>query len=185
MIQLLVAGGIAYLLLREARKNPQEESSPMEPTDPEPSPAPPSSDFTRFATWSGEASVGEDVVWTYQKGIRFKDGTEEMDSTVYVVVGNKNHTSFLRENSDRGTINIPKELSGGDVDMKRVKVFGSIQEAEDYLEEKAKPRDPTDPVQPQPEPSEPSEPSNPLPPVAPDYGLGGGLTNPSFGNGGI
>lgn len=180
-------------MLREGKSVQDEDKPEPEPTpepEPEPTPTPPSGDFTEFATWSGEYTSGENVVWTYQTGIRFDDGTEERSNTTYIVIGNPNHTRFLRSNSNRGTIDISKELTGGDKDQKNVQVFATIEEASERADELTNPpeRDPTDPVQPQPEPQprpeDPNDrPSNPLP-VQPDYGLGGGGSR-LFSNGGM
>ena len=133
MLAPLVAIGLTLWLINQASAPGEDEPKPDPKPEPEPRPDPSETEWTKPAVWSGEEVVGQDVVWTYQTGIRYQDGSTEMDSTVYVVIGNSNHTSFLRSNSDRGTIDIPKEMSGGDVDQQNVVVFGSIQEAVDRL----------------------------------------------------
>ena len=174
MIPQIVALGVGlYLIFRESSKKDQEqevlpEPEPMpeeeKPTKPEPS----EQKFTDTVSWSGEYVAGDNVVWTMQRGIRYEDGSTKMDSTVYIVIGNSNHTSFLRQSGSGGSINISKEESGGDQDMKNVQVFATLADAEAKADDLANPpeRDPNDPVQPQPEPED-------------DAGSGGGFSFPS------
>ena len=142
MLQFVLGIGIAYFFLKEGSRTTSDqdeepETSPEEEPTPQPEPTPEPMDFTRFASWSGEYTAGENVVWLYQAGIRFEDGSEEMDSSSYVVIGNSNHTAFLRSNSNRGTIDIPKELTGGSTDQKNVQVFSSIEQASARADELA------------------------------------------------
>ena len=132
---------------------------PIEPTKPA-RPDPAETKWTDTATWSGESSAsgsgGEYVVWFYTKGIRFQDGSTQMSDSTYIVIGNKTHTAFQRANSERGTIDIPKRYSGGEVDMNNVIVYASLEDAEAKADLLANPpaRDPNDPVQPQPQPED-------------------------------
>ena len=162
MIQYAIAVGLAYWLLKGAdRKAPEPEPSP----DPEPSPRPDPSEtkWTETAVWSGESvfsgSGGENVVWIVQFGIRYQDGSTEMSDSEYILIGNKNHTAFLTANSDRGTLDIKKEYTGGDRDIKNAVVFPDLASAEARADELSNPpaRDPNDPVQPQPEPEPPED----------------------------
>lgn len=183
MIQFVVAAGVAYFLLRGASRredNSQEDENLPEPGGIPTLPDQPM-DFEKITRWSGEAIVGDEVVWEYTTGIRFDDGTEEYDNP-YVVIGNASHTSFLRSNSNAGTIDIPKERTGGDQDMDNVRVFASIADAEEYLNREEEPPSPTDPQR-EPEDDD-STPTQPSLPTQPGYGLGGGGMTP-FQNGGI
>jgi len=181
MLQFVVAAGVAYFLLREGMK--KEAPTPEPVPEPEPTPTPPPTrDYEEVASWSGEGSLGESVVWLYERYLVYADGEREKNGSSHIVIGNANHTSFLRSSVSGGTINIPKELSGGDADMKNVRVFASIEDAMSYLEEQAKPADPNDPVQPQPQPDDEDDNSTPSFPNRPP-GFGGGLGDmtPSFG----
>ena len=179
---LAVAVGLVWFFADQAKKS-NAEPKPK----PEPKPEDDREDdqggiveFDEITRWSGEEVVGDSVVWEYTTGICLEDGTENFDSP-YIVIGDAAHHNFLRTNSNRGTIDISKERTGGSTDQKNVKVFSSITEAVSYLEEKEdEDDDPTGP-QPQPEPEPPAPPSKP---VQPDYGLGGGGAS-LFSNGGI
>ena len=188
MLPALAVGiGIAYLFLREGRSRPQDQTDPMPggsddeggiPTPPTTQPLEPRS------SWSIEGTVegyDESVVWlaTFQDFRGLPDGD-------FIMIGNKSHTSFLRSNSNRGTIDIPKEATGGSTDQKNVNVYPDLATAQARLEELAAPRDPSDPVQPQPEPEDPpgDAPTLPSLPTRPEYGLGGGGSR-LFQNGGI
>lgn len=183
MLGVLIVGGITYFILSEMNDRPAEPNPDPSPVpDPEPTPQPDPVDFTEYAVWSGEANVGSDVVWTFQKMLRYSDGSTIENGSEYIVVGNANHTSFLRVNSDRGSIDIPARLTGGDVDQENVMVFASIEDAVADLEEEEEDR-PGSPEK-QPEDGGGSDGSGGLPslPVQPDYGFGGsGL----FQNGGL
>lgn len=184
MLYPLVFAGAAYLLLRAAAR-PDNKPEPLPEPEPEPvpEPAPEPMDYDEYATWSGEATVGENVVWTYQKMLRYSDGSTIKNGSEYIVIGNANHTSFLRANSDRGTVDIPARFSGGSADMDNVIVFPSIEAAVAELEEEDdSPTSPTDPQR-EPENPPPTAPA-PLLPTQPDYGLGGGGAS-LFSNGGI
>ena len=187
----LVMGGLAYFFLKESDKAnstdpmPEDEPTPGGDGDEEGVPTPPSMDYTEYASWSGEEVVGESVVWTYQKMLRYNDGSTVKNGSQYIVIGNANHTSFLRANSDRGTVDIPARFSGGDVDMDNVVVFSSIQKAVDKLTEE--PED--DGLQPQPQPDPDEGDSNDDGfgglPKRPGFGGGFGNYQPTFGNGGM
>lgn len=179
---LAVAVGLVWFFSKEAGSKPKPKPKP------EPTPEDDREDqedgiveFEELTRWSGEEVVGESVVWEYTTGIRLEDGTERFDSP-FIVIGDPAHHNFLRTNSNRGTIDISKERTGGSTDQKNVRVFSSIDQAVAYLEEKEDEEDdPTDP-QPQPEPAPP--PAPPSKPNQPDYGLGGG-GSALFTNGGL
>ena len=168
----VIAGGL-LLKLRERMEKP-DDSDDTTPT------APPLQEWTETAQWSGEYATtgegGDQVVWFYRRGIRYNDGTADFGDTTYIIIGNKNHTGFLSANSDRGTIDIPKELTGGEKDVKNAIVFPDLATAEAKADELANPApvDPNDPTQPQ-KPQEPDEdePTQPSLPTRPDYGFGG------------
>ena len=172
MIPQFVALGVGlWLIFRDPSKKDDEEKPEPEPEEEKPTrPDPSETKWTDTVSWSGEYVAGENVVWTMQKGIRFQDGSTEMDSQIYIVIGNANHTAFLRSSASGGTINISKEESGGDVDMKNVRVFATLADAEAKADDLANPpeRDPTDPVQPQPQPDDEED----------DSGSGGGFSFP-------
>lgn len=135
------------------------EISPDEPTAPDPA----ETVWTDTSTWSGEYSAsgsgGEHVVWFYTRGIRYQDGSTEMDDTTYIVIGNKTHTSFGRANTDRGTIDIPMRFTGGTTDQQNVVVYSSLADAEAKADLLANPpaSDPNDPTSPQPQPEDDEE----------------------------
>lgn len=186
MLQLVVAGGIAFLLLREARKSDREKPTPEPPEpepepQPEPEPRPPQEVGEDVFRWSPAEGSGDNTVWTYQRGVRYSDGTESMGSE-YVVIGNATHTEFYRANARGGTINIPWEATGRSDkrDSQNVIVFGSIDDAVAFLEEEEE-DDPNRPEKPEP----PSGGKPPMPGLPrPDYGLGGGGSS-LFQNGGL
>lgn len=179
---LLGIGGV-YWLLRDNNMPQEEEQLPDEGGIP----MPPKQDFVKIAEWSGEYSAsgsgGDNVVWFYRTGIRYEDGTTEMDSSTYIVIGDKNHHKFYRASVSGGTINIPKEMSGGEADMKNVVVFPSLEEASAKADELSNPVEEDDPLGPQKQPEEEDEPTQPTLPTRPDFGggLGGGYT--PFGGG--
>lgn len=191
MYQLVLVAGIAYFIFKEASSKdeptpdvePPTEDPTEDPTE-EPSTPPGTQEVGReIASWSPEDSVGDEVVWTFQKGVQYKDGSRVMGST-YIVIGDKMHHNFLRANARGGTINIKWELTGNPSqrDSKNVVVFGSIEDALAYLEEE----DEDDPTSPQ----KPEQPTNPTPPSSrpgglPGYGLGNNDMTPTFGNGGL
>ena len=161
LLPVVVDGGTAWPLRREGRDKPDVDPTPTPTPDPEPTtPDPSTTKWTDTASWSGEyAEKGYDgterVVWVLKKGIRFQDGSTQMDDSEYVLIGNKDHTSFRTANSDRGTIDIKKEYTGGDADVKNAIVYASLAEAEAKVRElsqKPEPR-PGEP-QPQPQPEE-------------------------------
>ncbi len=179
MLAPVIAVGIAaWLLLRDQDKSSDsDDNSEVDdtPTKPEDSSDLPPQEWTETASWSGEyAKKGYDgterVVWFFTTGIRFTDGTTEMSDTTYILIGNKNHTAFRRTNSDRGTVDIKKEYTGGDSDVKNATVYATLEAAEaevDRLSVKpeSNPNDPTKP-QPQPEdkPEDDNRPPNSFPP---------------------
>jgi hypothetical protein len=115
-------------------------------------------------------------------GIRYADGTADFSSTTYIVIGDKGHTSFLRANSDRGTVDIAKEYTGGTQDMDNVVVFASLADAEARADELANPTppDPNDPTQPQPQPEEEDKPTPPSLPTQPSFPSFGGESSYGF-----
>lgn len=187
----VIAGG---LLLKLRERMGDDKDKPIDPpTTPDDDDgatpaAPPLREWTETAQWSGEYATtgegGDQVVWFLKKGIRYTDGTAEFGDTTWIIIGNKTHTAFLTANSDRGTVDIKKEYTGGDKDVKNAVVFDSLASAEARADELANPApyDPNDPTQPQrPDPEE-DEPSQPSLPTRPDYGFGG-FTNLGFGGG--
>jgi hypothetical protein len=188
MIPALVVGvGIAYLFLREGRSKPQDdqEDEPLPggsgeeegiPTPPQLDPLDPRSSWVIEGTVPG---YDENVVWlaSFQDFAGLPDGD-------FIMIGNKAHTSFLRSNSDRGTIDIPKEATGGSTDQENVNVYPDLATAQARLEKLANPEPPT-PGSPQTEPEDDdTEPTRPSLPTRPDYGLGGGVGS-LFSNGGL
>jgi hypothetical protein len=186
MIPALVVGvGIAYLFLREGRSKPQDDEDEVKPggDDIEPTPTPPQLDpLDPRSSWVIEGFVegyDESVVWlaSFQDFRGLPDGD-------FIMIGNKSHTAFLRANSDRGTIDIPKEATGSSSDQENVIVYPSIEKAMERLEKLANPEPPT-PGSPQAEPEDDdTEPTRPSLPTRPDYGLGGGVGS-LFSNGGL
>ncbi len=176
MINAVVPLGIAYLLFR----NKDDKPTPDIDDDSElPDERPDEQKWTKTAKWSGEYATtgegGDQVVWFLTMGIRYADGTADFSDTTYIVIGNKNHTSFLSANSNRGTVDIAKEYTGGSRDVDNVVVFASLADAEAKADELANPEptDPTDPTQPQkpdPEEDKPSPPSFPTQPSFPSFG---------------
>ena len=160
MIPVVVGFGlVAWFLLRDGTSKPDEP--PSEDTDPDITPDPSTTEWTETAEWSGEyAETGYDgterVVWVMRTGIRYQDGSTQMDSTEYVLIGNKNHTAFRSANSDRGTLDIKKEYTGGDADVKNAIVYASIAEAEAKVRELSEEPE-NDPTQPQPQPEDTPE----------------------------
>jgi len=169
MIPQMVALTVGlWLIFKESSKKdkpeetlPDEGGIPIPETEPETRPDPSETKWTDTASWSGEyAKTGYDgtdhVVWILQTGIRYQDGSTEMDSSEYILIGNKNHTAFQSANSDRGTIDIKKEYTGGSADVKNAIVYPDLQAAIDKVDEMSEEPeyDPTDPVQPQPQPEE-------------------------------
>jgi len=159
MIQFVVAAGLFLWLMQESKdqgSDPKPAPKPDPEPSPEPSPEPPVQEWTETSEWSGEYIAGNNVVWTFRKGIRYTDGTAEFDNTQYIVIGDKNHHNFLTQNSSNGAINIKWEFTGNPskVDSKNVVVFPSMAAAEKKADELAnpKPADPNDPYQPQPQP---------------------------------
>lgn len=160
-----------WLIFKESSKKDKPEESlpdeggiPIPETEPETRPDPSETEWTETASWSGEyAKTGYDgtdyVVWILQTGIRYQDGSTQMDSSEYVLIGNKTHTAFQSANSDRGTLDIKKEYTGGTSDVKNAVVYPDLQAAIDRVDELAEEPeyDPTDPVQPQPEPEDDSD----------------------------
>lgn len=193
ILPVAVAAGLVWLLLRERKDKPDVEPTPT----PEPggvpfTPDPSTTEWTETASWSGEyAEKGYDgterVVWMFRKGIRYQDGTTEMDDSQFIVIGNKTHTAFRSANSDRGTIDIKKEYTGGDKDSKNVLVYASIADAEAKVRELSQEPeyDPTDPTQPQPQPEDDDDDGSSGGgfgglPAAPGYQLGQGMGSSAF-----
>lgn len=186
MLHFVVAAGLAFWLLKEGTRQqaptPDTVPEPEPEPEPEPSPTPPPTrDFTEVGEWSGEGSVGENVVWLYERYLIYDDGERVKNGSSYVVVGNANHTSFLRENSNRGTIDIPARLSGGSVEMKNVKVFESIEAAMEYLNREEEEPQPDDPQR-QPEDDDSGSGGGSGLPAQPGFGFGNSYT-PTFGGG--
>lgn len=186
MIPALVLGvGIAYLFLREGRSKPQDDEDEVKPggDEEEATPTPPQLDpLDPRSSWVIEGTVpgyDENVVWlaSFQDIRSIPDGD-------FIMIGNKAHTSFLRSNSDRGTIDIPKEATGGSTDQENVNVYSDLATAQARLEKLANP-DPPRPGEPEAEPEDDdTEPTQPSLPTQPDYGLGGGAGS-LFSNGGL
>ncbi len=156
-----------WLIFKESSKKVEPEETPLPdegddtPTKPQDSSDLPPQEWTETASWSGEyAKKGYDgsdnVVWVLQTGIRYQDGSTQMDSSEYVLIGNKIHTGFITANSDRGTLDIKKEYTGGTKDVKNAVVYPDLQAAIDRVDELAEEPeyDPTDPIQPRPEPED-------------------------------
>lgn len=190
LLPVLVVGGIAWLLLREGRDKPDVDPTPT----PEPggvpfTPDPSTTEWTKTASWSGEyAEKGYDgterVVWVLNMGIRYQDGSTEMSDSEFILIGNKTHTAFRSANSDRGTIDIEKEYTGGDADVKNAIVYASLAEAEAKVRELSQKPEPQ-PGEPQPQPEdEPEDDSNDGGfgglPAAPGYQLGQGMGSSVF-----
>jgi len=195
LVPVLVVGGIAWLLLREGKDKPDADPTPTPEPAPEPTPTrpdPSETKWTETASWQGEyAEKGYDgterVVWGLTKGIRYQDGSTKMDNTQYILIGNKTHTSFRSANSDRGTIDIKKEYTGGDKDVKNAIVYDSFATAEAKVRELSQEPeyDPTDPIQPRPEPEDDDDGSSGGGgfgglPAAPGYSLGQGMGSSVF-----
>ena len=153
-----------------------ECAMPETPTKPEDSSDLPPQKWTDTASWSGEyAKKGYDgterVVWFFQTGIRFVDGTSEMDDTTYILIGNKTHTSFRRTSSDRGTIDINKKYTGGTSNVQNAVVYASLEEAEAEVDRLSVEPE-YDPTSPQPQkPPEEEEDNNPPSSFPPQQGL--------------
>ena len=184
---LAVAVGLVWFFADQAKKsNAKPDDSPEPSPEPERPPVDGDADgdgiveFEEIYSWSPEATIGSETVWTFQKGIIREDGSREMGNS-YVVIGNSTHTEFLRQNARGGTINIKWEATGrtDKRDSKNVVVFGSVEDAIAYLEEEEE-DDPTSPQRPEDTPPAPTPP----PSYQPDFGLGGGGTS-LFTNGGI
>lgn len=180
MINAIVPLGIAYLLFRNKDDKPTESQPDIDDDEGFPEERPDEQKWTKTARWSGEYATtgegGDQVVWFLTKGIRYADGTADFGDTTYIVIGNKNHTSFLSANSDRGTTDIAKEYTGGSRDADNVVVFASLADAQARADELANPEptDPNDPTQPQkpqePDEDKPSTPSFPTQPSFPSFG---------------
>lgn len=181
----VIAGGLLLKLRERVEKKPTDPTTTPDIDDDAvlPEERPDEQVWTKTALWSGEyattGSGGDQVVWFLNMGIRYADGTADFSDTTYIVIGNKSHTSFLSANSDRGTVDISKEYTGGEKDADNVVVFASLADAEAKADELANPTptDPNDPTQPQkPDEPEEDEPSQPSLPTRPDFGFGG-MTN--------
>ena len=174
MIPQFVALGVGlWLIFRDSQKKDDEEKPMPEPEPEEDKPTrpdPSETKWTETASWSGEYIAGSNVVWVFQTGIRYQDGSTEFDKE-YIVIGDKNHHNFLRSNSDRGTTDIKWELTGNPEkrDSKNVVVFATLADAQARADELAEPADPNDPTQPQ-RPPEPEDED--------DSGSGGGFSFP-------
>ena len=175
----VIAGGLLLKLRERMEDKPSEEEVDIDDDEVLPEERPDEQVWTKTARWSGEYSAtgegGDQVVWFLTMGIRYADGTADFSDTTYIVIGNKNHTGFLRANSDRGTVDIAKEYTGGTTDQDNVVVFASLADAEARADELANPtpKDPNDPTQPQKPDPEEDEPTQPSLPTQPDYGFGG------------
>jgi hypothetical protein len=170
---------IAWIAKHFADRQPSEEVD-IDDDEVLPEERPDEQVWTKTAKWSGEYATtgtgGDQVVWFLTMGIRYSDGTADFSDTTYIVIGNKNHTAFLRSNSDRGTVDIAKEYTGGTQDIQNAVVFSSLASAEARADELANPApyDPNDPTSPQPQPEEDDdEPTQPSLPTRPDFGFGG------------
>ena len=100
------------------------------------------------AVWSIEYLVegyDSNVVWQ----LDVKDHRVTPDGTFFVI-GNTNHTGFLRSSTSNGTINIPSAVSGGS-DSDNVNVYSDLASASAKLDLMANPPDDGSP-QPQPQP---------------------------------
>ena len=182
--QLVILYG-AYRILRD--RKPTESKPDIDDDSELPEERPDEQVWTKTSKWSAEYTTtgegGDQVVWFYTSGIRYADGTADWSDSTYIVIGNKNHTSFLSSNTDGGSIDIAKEYTGGDKDSKNVIVFASLADAEAKADELANPEptDPTDPTQPQ-KPQEPDEdaPSRPSFPTQPSFPSFGGESSYGF-----
>ena len=169
---------IAWIAKHFADRKPSEEVD-IDDDSVLPEERPDEQVWTKTAKWSGEyattGSGGDQVVWFLTMGIRYADGTADFSNTTYIVIGNKNHTAFLRASGDRGTVDIDKEYTGGTTDQENVVVFASLADAEARADELANPTapDPNDPTKPQAPPPEEDEPTQPSLPTQPDFGFGG------------
>ena len=92
MMQIVVLAGLAWFLMRDSEGNENGQDDPPTP------PTPPVQTSTDIERWSGEHVAsgpgGDYVVWFYETGIRYADGTEEYDP-VKIVIGNPQHDGFL------------------------------------------------------------------------------------------
>lgn len=185
MIDWIILGGLAYLLIKDKDNDTEEENLPDPGGVPIPddtdggSDGPEVQEYTKISSWSGEAFTtgpgGDNVVWIYHAGIRYTDGTTVMDDSQYIVIGDASHHNFLRQNTSGGSINIPKEMTGGSTDQNNVTVFASIEQAIARAEESSNPEEDDDPMGPQKQPEDDdSTPTQPSLPTQPSGGLGGG-----------
>lgn len=190
MLDGLALLGIGWLIANREMSKKTDDTSGRGEEKPKPKPKPEPQKWTKTAEWSGEAAFsgegGENVVWFYRTGIRYADGTTKWDSSQYIVIGDKAHHNFLRQNVSGGTINIPKEMTGGATDQDNVKVFATLEAAEARADELSNPPEEDDPLGPQKKPEDdegddsgglPSLPTRPqFPPFGgqSDYGFGGG-----------
>jgi len=120
MIQIIVLGTLAWLLLRG-------DKLPID-TPPEPEPTPtPTPEPEPVETWQqGYSNESPSiVVWLYTNS----------RNTSYWLIGNYAHTSFIRESADSaGTIDISSAETGGTARMSNVRVFSGQDTAADELD---------------------------------------------------
>lgn len=188
MIDWIILGGLAYLLIKDRDKVKQEEEEeelnpggiPI-PDDTGGRSDPSETVWTETSSWSGEAITtgpgGDNVVWFFKSGIRYQDGSTDWGQE-YIVIGDAAHHNFLRSNSDRGTVDIKWEFTGNPnkQDSKNVIVFATLEEAIARAEELSNPEpEDDDPTGPQKAPEDDdSTPTQPSLPTQPGLGLGGG-----------
>ena len=191
MIQYVLGGIVLYYFFKN-KEEAQDDSDEADDTTPTPEGGTPTSNWESIYRWSGEyvasGEGGDNIVWTYETGVRYyEDNREEYDSP-YIVIGNADHTSFLRSNSNRGTIDIPKEATGGTQDMDNVRVFPDMATAEAKADELSNPEpaDPNDPTQPQRPPEDDDDDDSdggggrPTFPTQPSFPSFGGETSYGF-----
>jgi len=176
MIQVIIAVGFAWLLLRDKASSDDSDdeeddgsgdggSTWVDPNaNPDGSckeghilnssgvcvPFIPDVELDPTATWSIEYTVAgytESVVWQ----LDVNDHRGIGDNT-YIVIGNTSHTFFRRASVSGGTINIPAAVSGGAAKAENVIVYSDIASASARLDELANPED--DPTAPQPQPDD-------------------------------
>ena len=159
MIEGLILAGIAWWLIKDQPDRDQDQDQDNDQDQ---------DDLLGVYTWEqGYSNEDPDsVVWKFNK-----------ENLVYWVIGNLDHSSFVRSTSQIGTINIPASQSGGSSDMVNVQVFSGQDTAADKLDDMwwiANNPDPTGPSQPEPDDDDDDDDGS----TQPDYS-GGGV--PTFG----
>lgn len=172
---LLIGAALWAFRNRDRTETPSETPDDQEPAGP---PVDGDADgdgiveFEELTVWSAEATVGDDVVWSYTTGILREDGSEVFDQP-FIVIGDAAHHNFLRQSAAGGSIDIPKERTGGSTDQDNVIVFASVDAAVEYLSEEP---DEDDGTGPQKQPEDDDDDLTPPPSWPPTMpGFGGGL----------